>query len=423
MSRGLRSELYLLRKLLLSLIGIAVLALPVVVGFAHIAQINAQAAVENPAVSIVGTWQGTLYVEEAKLRGLRFDPGRDIRLVIKISKADDGTYKGLCYSIDQSTDPIPVANVSFDGATVKISIPYQRSHYEGKLAADGRTITGFIWRNDVGRGPNPMPLDLTSVTAETEWTIPPPPPRLPPMDPNATLSFQVTIESSKSDQPHGAFHLVQGNKARGINITLNDLISFAYYIHPNQAIGIPAWVGTDRFDIKVNSAGESAPSTKQWKGMLQKLMADRFKLAFHREMIELPVYALSVYRTSPKLTKSEADPNDPPSLAFGAPGTLHVTSASMADFTQAMQAVVLDKPVVDQTGLEGRFDFDLNWAPDDSQFPGIEAKIPSSLDGANAPPPLDKAIEEQLGLKLDAVTASMEVLVIDHVEKPSELKN
>jgi uncharacterized protein (TIGR03435 family) len=85
------------------------------------------------------------------------------------------------------------------------------------------------------------------------------------MDPNATPRFQVTIESSKSDQPHTAFHLVQGNKARGINITLIDLISFAYYIHPNQAIGIPAWVGTDRFDIEVNSEGESAPSIMSHK--------------------------------------------------------------------------------------------------------------------------------------------------------------
>jgi uncharacterized protein (TIGR03435 family) len=95
----------------------------------------------------------------------------------------------------------------------------------------------------------------------------------------------------------------------------------------------------------------------------------------------------------------------------------------MASFTQAMQAVVLDKPVVDQTGLEGRYDFDLNWTHDNSQFVVNEAKIPSPTDGANSPPPLDKAIQEQLGLKLDASTAPVEVLVIDHVEKPPELKN
>jgi uncharacterized protein (TIGR03435 family) len=423
MNRGLRSEIYLLRKLLLCLVGIAVFALPVVLGFAHIVQIHAQATVENPAVGIVGTWQGTLYVEEANLRGLRFDPGRDVRLVVKISKADDGAYKALCYSIDQSANPIPVANVSLDGTTVKMSIPYQRSNYEGKLAADDRTIRGFIWNTDVGPGNNPMPLNLTRATAETEWTIPPQPSGLPPMDPNATLSFESTIKSSKPGQRGREFGLVQGNRVRAANITLNDLIALAFDIHPKQAIAIPPWAGTEKFDIECTAEGEGAPSGKQWKAMLHKLMAERFKLAFHRERKELPVYALSVGATGPKLTKSGGDPIGPPGLEFGGLGTLHVTNSSMASFTQAMQAVVLDKPVVDQTGLEGRFDFDLNWAPDDSQFAGIDAKIPSPTDGANAPPPLAKAIEEQLGLKLDTVSASMEVLVIDHVEKPSELKN
>ncbi|HYA42859.1 MAG TPA: TIGR03435 family protein, partial [Syntrophobacteraceae bacterium] len=134
----------------------------------------------------------------------------------------------------------------------------------------------------------------------------------------------------------------------------------------------------------------------------------------HRKMKELPVYTLSVSKTGPKLTKG--DPNGVPILHFGVLGTLHATNATMADFTQAMQAVALDRPVIDQTGLEGRFDFDLNWKRDDSQFSGIEATIPPLADA----PPLYTAIQEQLGLKLDATNARVEVLVIDHVEKPSE---
>jgi uncharacterized protein (TIGR03435 family) len=88
----------------------------------------------------------------------------------------------------------------------------------------------------------------------------------------------------------------------------------------------------------------------------------------------------------------------------------------MADFTHMMQAIALDRPVVDQTGLEGRFDFDLNWQPDDSQFAGLEARIPPLADE----PPLYTAIQEQIGLKLDSTRAPVELLVIDHVEKPSE---
>jgi uncharacterized protein (TIGR03435 family) len=81
---------------------------------------------------------------------------------------------------------------------------------------------------------------------------------------------------------------------------------------------------------------------------------------------------------------------------------------------------VLDRPVLDQTGLAGRFDFALKWTPDDSQFAGMAAKIPPPTDSANVPPGLYTAIQEQIGLKLDATKAPAEVLVIDHVEKPSE---
>jgi uncharacterized protein (TIGR03435 family) len=232
------------------------------------------------------------------------------------------------------------------------------------------------------------------------------------MDPNATPSFEVSIKPSNPDQRRG--HSFQGNRLRFTNIALNDLIAFTYEVHPKQAIGTPPWAGTDKFDVEVKPEGEGMPSGKQWQGMLQKLMADRFKLAFHREKKELFVYVLSVGKTGPKLTKG--DPNGVPTLDFGVLGSLHATNATMPDFTQMMQAIALDRPVVDQTGLEGRFDFDLNWQPDDSQFARLEARIPP-LAGA---PPLYTAIQEQIGLKLDAAKAPVEILVIDHVEKPSE---
>jgi uncharacterized protein (TIGR03435 family) len=101
-------------------------------------------------------------------------------------------------------------------------------------------------------------------------------------------------------------------------------------------------------------------------------------------------------------------------------GKLNVRNALMSDFTGLMQSAVLDRPVVDQTGLAGRFDFTLNWTPDDSQFGGMGAKIPPPTDSADAPPNLYTAIQEQIGLKLDATKAPADVMIIDHVEKPSE---
>jgi uncharacterized protein (TIGR03435 family) len=100
-------------------------------------------------------------------------------------------------------------------------------------------------------------------------------------------------------------------------------------------------------------------------------------------------------------------------------GKLNVRNALMSDFTGLMQGVVLDRPVVDQTGLTGRFDFTLNWTPDDSQFAGMGARIPPPTDSADAPPNLYTAIQEQIRLKLEATKAPADVMVIDHVEKPS----
>jgi uncharacterized protein (TIGR03435 family) len=99
---------------------------------------------------------------------------------------------------------------------------------------------------------------------------------------------------------------------------------------------------------------------------------------------------------------------------------LNVRNATIKDFAGLMQSEVLDRPVIDQTGLAGRYDFKLNWTPDDSQFGGLGAKIPPPTNGADAPPNLYTAIQEQIGLKLEATKANADVLVIDHVEKPSE---
>ena len=92
----------------------------------------------------------------------------------------------------------------------------------------------------------------------------------------------------------------------------------------------------------------------------------------------------------------------------------------MAQFAEMMQAEVLDRPVVDKTGLVGRFDFQLTFLPNDSQFNGHPPFQPAQSDGANAAPSLFDAMQQQLGLKLNAEKSSVDVLVIDHVERPSE---
>ncbi len=399
MTDPIARKLHFSRNLLLSIATVAVFVMPAVFGFPHLLQVGAQA---NPAQNIADTWQGTLHA------------GRDLRTVVKISK-DGGGYKAVFYSIDQGGDPLPVTKITLEGSTVKMTLTMIGGTYEGKLSGDGNTITGN-WT----QGPTPLPLNLARATPETEWTIPPPTPKLPPMDANANPSFEVaTIKPSKPDDQRKAF-VVRGNRFQIINQPLVQILCFAYDVQAKQLIGLPPWAETDKFDIDAKPDGEGAPSSKQWKIMIQKMVVERYKLTFHPDKKELSVYVLSVAKGGPKLTKSEGDPNGLPGLFFrGKLGDLGVRNANMADFTGLMQSVVLDRPVLNQTGLTGRFDFTLLWTPDDSQFAGMGAKIPPPTDAANAPPNLYTAIQEQIGLKLDATKAPADVMVIDHVEKPT----
>ena len=120
------------------------------------------------------------------------------------------------------------------------------------------------------------------------------------------------------------------------------------------------------------------------------------------------------------LTKSAGDPNGLPALIFRQLGVLPVQNATMGDFAGVMQSAVLDRPVVDQTGLTGRYDFTLRWTPDETQFAGMGIRVPPPTGDASAAPGLFTAIQEQLGLKFEATKAPVDVLVVDRAERPSD---
>ena len=113
------------------------------------------------------------------------------------------------------------------------------------------------------------------------------------------------------------------------------------------------------------------PSVNQLKAMVQKLLADRFALNFHRDKKELSVYAITIAKTGAKLTKNESNPNGLPGFGGGGPRGMIVRNSTMAEFASVLQANILDQPVVDQTGLgAGRYDFILKWTPDPAQRVG-----------------------------------------------------
>jgi len=352
------------------------------------------------AKDITGTWQGTL------------NPGRELRTVVKISKGDDGGLKAVFYSIDQGGQPLPITSIKQDGSSVKMSLVMIGGTYDAKLTPDGSEMDG-TWT----QGGGSLPLNLKHVTEAAAWTIPAPPPPVVPMAKDADPAYEVaTIKPTKPDE-RGKMLTIEGEQIRIVNFSLAELISFAYEIHTRQLVGAPAWVDTDKFDIDAKPDTPGAPNDRQFKTMLKKLLVERFQLKFHEDKKVLSVYALEPGKTL-LIKRADARPDDLPGFGFAGLGKLNVIRATMTEFAQFMQSAVLDRPVVDQTGLTGRWDFTLNWTPDESQFGG--RNLPPPTDKADAPPPLFTAIQEQDGLKLEPTKTEVAVMVIDKIEKPSD---
>ncbi len=351
--------------------------------------------------SAAGRWQGTLHAG-----------AQDLRLVFAVSEADQGGLRAMMYSIDQGAQGVAASEVVLSGTRLRIAIAAAGGGFEGELSADGSSATG-TWT----QGGNSLPLTLTRATPETAWALPEAP---RPMAADAPAVFEVaTIKPSNPNQP-GKLFTVKGRQVLTINTTLADLITFAYGLHAAQLEGGPSWMSSDKYDVTGQPEAPGIPNQEQLRAMMRQMLTDRFQLAFHRETKEQSVYAIVRGDGEPKLARNDSNPDGLPGLLFRGLGILPAVNATMADLAGVMQAAVLDRPVVDRTGLEGKYDFTLRWTPDESQFAGLGVRVPPPTDGPNAPPGLFTAFQEQLGLKLESTRAPAEVLVIDSVERPSE---
>lgn len=236
----------------------------------------------------------------------------------------------------------------------------------------------------------------------------------------AAPAFEVaTIKPTALDAKAGRYITMQGtNRFVAKYYTLKLLIAAAYDLSPKVISGGAAWVDDEHFDIEALTPGDARPARPEQMAMLRTLLSERFKLSFHREPKEFSIYALEVDKGGPKLKESAAPASDPAQLISTVypPARIHLPAknATMSEFVSLMQRALLDRPVVDKTGLTGRYDFDLDWAPDETQFGG---EVPVAPADAQAPP-FFKAIEEQLGLHLEATRGTVDALVIDHAEPP-----
>ncbi len=237
---------------------------------------------------------------------------------------------------------------------------------------------------------------------------------------------EFEVASIKPADPAAAGRFIRmqsANRFVAKNHTLKTLIAAAYNLNPRAISGAPALIDSDHYDILAKTPGEIRPTLDEQMAMLRRLLADRFQLTFHREPKELSIYALTVAKNGPRLKEStvspDASPEGPPPLIFVvSPQLIRLPgrSATMAELASVMQRAALDHPVLDRTGLSGRYDFDLAFAPDETQFGGA---FHGATDDAAAPD-LSTAMQQQLGLKLEATKGPVDMLVVDHAERPSE---
>ena len=222
-------------------------------------------------------------------------------------------------------------------------------------------------------------------------------------------SFDVSV-IKPADPANTRYGMGFGPDGRTLTVdglTVIQIIREAYGVLPDELSIRPGaatggWIDSEKFDISAKSEGQGPLPKDQSNLMLRQLLADRFGLQLHRETKELVVYSLVLGKTGSKLKEVRTEK---PYLSGPAPGKLVSTGASMASLTRSLSRT-LGRPVNDDTGLTGQYDFTLSWAPDDAT---------SDATG----PSLFTALQDQLGLRLESKKAPVETIVIDHIGTPS----
>ena len=215
---------------------------------------------------------------------------------------------------------------------------------------------------------------------------------------------------------------ISGNRVTTQGL-LAGLVLTAYKLRTFQLSGAPEWrdeTGRNQvYDIEAKAPGDGAPTMDDARQMLQTLLAERFQLKFHRETKELPAYDLVVGNNRAKLKPSAPDVES--KTASPTRFRMDFTNFSMSELVLRI-GPQFDRPLFDKTGLQGGYDFALEYMPSlpsTVNLPPDEAATLAKLYPANEAPPLPVALREQLGLKVVPAKEQVEILVIDRVEKPS----
>ena len=239
----------------------------------------------------------------------------------------------------------------------------------------------------------------------------------------AVPAFEVvSVKANRSGTNRMSFQLTpDGFVAR--NMQLMWFIQVAYgAIEQRMVSGAPDWTNTERYDVDAKVDGSDVPelaklSSDQRNSMLQPILEERFKLRYHFETRDLPDFALVVGKSGPKgLTESkQTDPVSPPQWKITGRYQMSVHGMTMAELCRIILSTESQRLVVDRTGLKAKYDFALQWSRDDPAAKPADAPPPEASG-----PSIFTALQEQLGLKLVPTMVPTRVLVIDHIERPSE---
>ena len=254
-------------------------------------------------------------------------------------------------------------------------------------------------------------------------------------------SFEVaSIKPSEPGQRGSRAQVQPGGRVVINNVAVRNMMTIAYGVRDFQITGGPGWLETDGWDIEARAgegftppAAPPDPNTPDPMAIrLQSLLEDRFHLKIHHETKDLPIYELSISRGGSKMKLSEdqsiplpgqpAPPPQPGTVPRGGlrrnPGAM-TAAAVPVSFLAMSLSQQLGRPVVDKTGLQGLYDFRLQWTPDPQPAAGRDAGAPGPpaiQDG----PSIFTALQEQLGLKLDSAKGPVDIIVVDSVQKPTE---
>ncbi len=255
--------------------------------------------------------------------------------------------------------------------------------------------------------------------------------------PQGTTSpaFDVAAIKPSADTQAFSFSMVQpGGRYVGQNMSLRLLIKTAYGVHDSQIVNGPSWIDSDRWDINAKAEGykDATSFRDQARLMVRPLLADRFKLVMHHEQRELPVYALVPAKANgefgpnfranderdcgkpmPPMTAAETAAEPVAPMPCGAdlfnPRHLEARAMTLNYMLIGLARTSIDRVVVDHTGLTGKFDWEVQWVPDDLR-----------VDGGVRPegPSIFEAFRQQLGIKFEPTRDRVDVLVIDRAERP-----